>query len=92
MSNTFLRLKGEAIEAVRFDGSTSQLLRIRDWSEGAEYRDPEISTRDIRVFEARTPAGNVLVRPGYWVTRDENGDVGVLRDKQFRSRYPHLAA
>jgi len=80
------------IEAVHYQGSTTQARAITDWAEGGEYAPLSVQTRDMRPFEVRmltqgVAGDRIMVRPGNWVTKDNRGTVRVYRDSQFQRLY-----
>lgn len=63
----------EEIEAVQYDGSSTQAHAIERWIEEGEYVAPTVNTQDIRDMVINTPDGEEHVGVGGWVVRGSDG-------------------
>lgn len=81
------RKKPVVIQAVRFDGSSTQMVAIRKWMDGGEYVKPQVVTCDIRSFDIDTLEGAMTVSPGDWVIRGVKGEFYPCKPDIFAATY-----
>jgi len=82
------RLKPNVVEAVKFNGSSTNVVAIEEWIKTGEYRPRGISTRDLRSFEITSATGEKLeVKPGYWVLKNSDGIFSIYSDDKFFELY-----
>lgn len=81
------RKKPVVIDAVQFDGSSTQAGAIRTWIEGGEYIEPTIGTRDIRPLSIETLEGTMTASPGDWIIKGVKGEFSPCRSDIFEATY-----
>lgn len=62
------------VEAVQFNGSTTDMVDIQRWINTGIYTESEIKSRDIRSFELATLHGLQTVNAGDWVVKANQDD------------------
>lgn len=68
------RKKPVVIEAVQFNGSSTDVAAIRQWMLGNEYRKPVVRTSDIRTLQIETLEGTMRADKGDWIIRGVQGE------------------
>lgn len=81
------RKKPVVIEAVRFDGSSTDHAAIRHWIEGGEYHKPGLRTADIRNLEIETLEGVMKASPGDWIIKGVQGEFYPCKPDIFVATY-----
>jgi hypothetical protein len=75
------------IEAVRFDGSTTQKNAILYWMDTGEYIEPSVQTRDLVNLYIFTLEGTMTANPGDWIIRGVQGEFYPCKPDIFEATY-----
>lgn len=81
------RKKPVEIEAVRFDGSSSQVSALKEWMAGGWYIHPPVQTRDIQKLEISTLEGVMTATAGDYIIRGVQGEFYPCKPDIFEATY-----
>ena len=85
------RKKPVEIEAVMFNGSTTDIGAIKDWMNGGECpNEARISTCDIRNLEIETLEGTMTAKPGDYIIKGVNGEFYPCKPDIFKATYDRV--
>lgn len=80
-------VKHVEVEAVRFNGATSDVRACRRWIETGEYTEPSVATRDLTPMIFQTAEGEFTVEPGDWIIRDALGEFYPCKPDIFAANF-----
>lgn len=76
-------MKASVKQAVKFNGSTTQINAINNWMKTGTYTMPQFITADLR-HSFTTEIGNLKVNLGDYIMKStETGEFWVLTSEQF---------
>lgn len=82
------RKKPVVIEAVRFNGSSTDIGAIQNWMDGGECPCyPRVSTCDLRTLEIETLEGTMTAKPGDYIIKGVNGEFYPCKPDIFEATY-----
>lgn len=87
MSAQQYRKKPVVVEAVLFNGSSSQANILKQWMAGQEYVHHPVMTRDLVDLEIETLEGTMTARPGDWIVKGVQGEFYPVKGDIFLATY-----
>lgn len=78
------------VEAVRFNGSSSQAFEIEQWMNGGPPPTNGIHTCDITSIQIEKPEATLIVQAGDWIVKDPEGEFFPAGNQVFEKMYTEM--
>ena len=82
-----VRKKPVIVEAIQYDGSSTQKSRIKHWMETGVYVHSHLRTADCNSIVIKTLEGDMTVVPGDWIIKGVEGEFYPCKPKIFSATY-----